>query len=87
MKIIITENQFNLLLKETVNPCPEGKKEDSLITLDQIKNGSIIEKEELEDHYLKMNFTRLHFRKKMRTLQIVFRVTLTTKVSRAETIS
>lgn len=44
MKIIITESQFNLLLKETVNPCPEGKKEDTLITLDQIRNGSIIEK-------------------------------------------
>jgi|688.fasta_scaffold396195_2 hypothetical protein len=44
MKIIITESQFNLLLKESTNPCPEGKKEDTLITLDQVKNGSIIEK-------------------------------------------
>jgi spore germination cell wall hydrolase CwlJ-like protein len=44
MKIIITESQYNLLLNEITNPCPEGKSEDELITLDQIKNGSIIEK-------------------------------------------
>lgn len=44
MKIIITESQFDLLLKETTSPCPEGKKEDALITLDQLRNGSVIEK-------------------------------------------
>jgi len=43
MKIIITESQFNLLV-ENANPCPEGKKEDDLITLDQLKKGSVIEK-------------------------------------------
>lgn len=43
MKIIITESQFNLLI-EDVNPCPKGKKEDDLITLDQLKKGSVIEK-------------------------------------------
>ena len=43
MKIIITESQFNLLV-EAANPCPEGKKEDDLITLDQLKKGSVIEK-------------------------------------------
>jgi spore germination cell wall hydrolase CwlJ-like protein len=44
MKIIITESQYNLLLNEITSPCPEGKSEDALITLDQIKSGSIIEK-------------------------------------------
>lgn len=44
MKIIITESQFNRLLKESTNPCPEGKKEDILITLDQLRNGSTISK-------------------------------------------
>jgi spore germination cell wall hydrolase CwlJ-like protein len=43
MKIIITENQYNYLI-ENINPCPEGKKEDSLITLDDIKNGKTISK-------------------------------------------
>lgn len=44
IKIIITESQYNLLLNEITSPCPEGKSEDALITLDQIKSGSIIEK-------------------------------------------
>jgi spore germination cell wall hydrolase CwlJ-like protein len=44
MKIVITENQLKILIKETTNPCPSGKKEDPLITLTQIKNGSILEK-------------------------------------------
>lgn len=43
MKIIITESQLKYL-KENTNPCPEGKKEDDLITLDQLKKGSVIEK-------------------------------------------
>ena len=43
MKIIITESQFKNLF-ENVNPCPEGKKEDALITISQLKNGKIIEK-------------------------------------------
>ena len=44
MKIIITESQFEVLIKESTNPCPEGKKENVLITLDQLRNGSVIEK-------------------------------------------
>jgi len=43
MKIIITESQLKNLV-ENVNPCPEGKKEDALITISQLKNGKIIEK-------------------------------------------
>ncbi len=43
MKIIITETQLKNLV-ENVNPCPEGKKEDALITISQLKNGKIIEK-------------------------------------------
>ena len=43
MKVIITENQYKYLV-ENINPCPEGKKEDELITLDDVKNGKIIPK-------------------------------------------
>ena len=43
MKVVITESQFKYLLENT-SPCPEGKKENELITLDQIKDGKIIEK-------------------------------------------
>lgn len=44
MKIIITESQFETLINESVNPCPEGKKEDPLITLDQLRKGSTLSK-------------------------------------------
>lgn len=44
MKIIITESQYFKLLNESINPCPEGKKEDPLITLDQVRKGSVLEK-------------------------------------------
>jgi spore germination cell wall hydrolase CwlJ-like protein len=46
MKIIVTENQLNYLLESinNISPCPEGKKEDALITLDQVKNGLTISK-------------------------------------------
>lgn len=44
MKIMITESQFNYLLEATNSPCPSGKKEDSLITLDQLRNGSTLDK-------------------------------------------
>ena len=37
MKIIITESQYVSLLNEATSPCPEGKKEDTLITLDQVR--------------------------------------------------
>jgi spore germination cell wall hydrolase CwlJ-like protein len=43
MKVIISETQFKYILENT-NPCPEGTKEDELITLQQIKDGKIIEK-------------------------------------------
>ena len=43
MKIVITESQYKYLI-ENVNPCPEGKKEDELITLDDVKKGKIIPK-------------------------------------------
>jgi len=43
MKIIITESQLKYLI-EDVNPCPEGKKEDALITIKQLRDGKIIEK-------------------------------------------
>lgn len=38
MKIIITENQFNLLL-EVSNPCPKGVEIDPLVTIDELKSG------------------------------------------------
>jgi spore germination cell wall hydrolase CwlJ-like protein len=44
MKIIITESQFNYLLEAANSPCPEGKTEDTLITVDDIKNGKTISK-------------------------------------------
>jgi spore germination cell wall hydrolase CwlJ-like protein len=44
MKIILTESQYIDLLNESISPCPEGKKEDSLITLDQVRKGSVLEK-------------------------------------------
>ena len=43
MKIIITENQYSFLL-ESINPCPKGKKEDSLITIDDLIKGKKIDK-------------------------------------------
>lgn len=44
MKIIITESQYRLIIEETTNPCPEGVKENELITLEQVKLGSTISK-------------------------------------------
>jgi spore germination cell wall hydrolase CwlJ-like protein len=44
MKIIITESQYISLLNETVSPCPDDKKEDALITIDQVRNGSVLSK-------------------------------------------
>lgn len=46
MKIILTETQYkNLIyLIESNNPCPKDKKEDILVTLDDLKNGKFIEK-------------------------------------------
>jgi len=44
MKIIITESQYRLIIEETTNPCPEGVKENKLITLEQVKSGSTISK-------------------------------------------
>ena len=44
MNIILTESQVNRLLESSTNPCPAGQKEDALITLDQLRNGSVIEK-------------------------------------------
>ena len=44
MKIIITESQYNALLNESPTACPNGKKEDALITLDQLRKGSVIQK-------------------------------------------
>lgn len=38
MKIIITENQFNLLLEQS-NPCPKGVEIDPLVTIDELKSG------------------------------------------------
>ena len=43
MKIIITEGQLTYLI-ENINPCPEGKKEDELVTLNDLKKGGIIKK-------------------------------------------
>lgn len=43
MKIILTEEQLNYLV-ENINPCPEGKKEDELVTLNDLKKGGIIKK-------------------------------------------
>ena len=46
MKIVITENQYKNLkiLIESNNPCPSGTKVSKLITLDDVKNGTIIPK-------------------------------------------
>jgi hypothetical protein len=44
MKIIVTESQYINLLNESINPCPEGKKDDSLITLDQVRQGKVLQK-------------------------------------------
>lgn len=44
MNIILTESQVNRLLESSTNPCPAGQKEDVIITLDQLRNGSVIEK-------------------------------------------
>jgi spore germination cell wall hydrolase CwlJ-like protein len=44
MRIIITEYQLKRLILETktVSPCPDKVKEDSLITIDDVKNGKIM---------------------------------------------
>jgi len=44
MKIIITESQLNRLIKEASSPCKDGAAEDALVTLDDIRNGEVIEK-------------------------------------------
>jgi hypothetical protein len=46
MKIIITENQLKKLkiILESENPCPTGTKVSELITLDNVKKGSILNK-------------------------------------------
>ena len=46
MKIILTETQYkNLIyLIESNNPCPSGTKVSDLITLDDVKNGTILTK-------------------------------------------
>lgn len=44
MKIIITESQLNRLIKEASSPCKDGAAEDELVTLDNIRNGEVIEK-------------------------------------------
>ena len=45
MKIIITETQYEFLIAEaTTNPCPDNKKENELITTQDLRNGKIIEK-------------------------------------------
>ena len=44
MKIIITENQLKRLILESNSPCPENKKEDTLITINDLKNGKTIKK-------------------------------------------
>lgn len=44
MKIIITESQLDYILNEAGAVCPSGKKEDSLITLDDVKKGKTIKK-------------------------------------------
>jgi len=43
MKIIITEEQYNILI-ESNNPCPSGVKTNPLVTLDDLKNGKKIKK-------------------------------------------
>ena len=44
MRIIITENQMRRLILEvgTESSCPDNKKEDGLITIDDVKNGKTI---------------------------------------------
>ena len=44
MRIIITETQLRRLIleKKGESPCPEGKEEDDLITIDDLKNGKTI---------------------------------------------
>ena len=46
MKIVITETQYEKLkiLIESSNPCPTGTKVSELITLDDVKKGTIIQK-------------------------------------------
>jgi hypothetical protein len=44
MKLIVNENQLEYLINESINPCPEGKKEDGLVTLNDIRKGKIIAK-------------------------------------------
>lgn len=43
MKIIITENQFNLLIENT-NPCPSSVKKNTLVTIDDLRKGEKISK-------------------------------------------
>ena len=44
MKIIITELQLKKLIMESDNPCPSDTKISDLITLDDVKNGTILTK-------------------------------------------
>ena len=44
MKIVITEEQLNRLIESNTSPCPSGQKEDELITLDQVRSGSVLQK-------------------------------------------
>jgi hypothetical protein len=44
MRYILTESQYIDLLNESISPCPEGKKEDTLITLDQVRKGIVLKK-------------------------------------------
>lgn len=44
MNILITESQLSFIIESNGNPCPSGKKEDVLVTLDQVRKGSVIKK-------------------------------------------
>jgi hypothetical protein len=45
VKILITEKQFIRLVEDSAqSPCPSGKAEDALITVDDVKNGKSIQK-------------------------------------------
>ena len=43
MKIIITERQLRKIILESESPCPNGEKEDKLITLEDIEDGKTLE--------------------------------------------
>lgn len=42
MKIIITERQLRKIILESDSPCPDGKKEDTLITVEDLKGGKTL---------------------------------------------